>query len=210
MSTVTLPYGSYASAIDNDDPGAPWLSTTITLAVSSKSDYLWLSDFGFDIPLTATILGVEVEVTRYQNDAMGGDIEDDKIRLVLPGPGMDPEIPSPDNKALAGSWPTSSTAQVYGGATDLWGFTAITPLEVSSTPFGLYLKVKENGSGMSSDAIVDQVSITVHYNPDGLLGDLIASMLTSISSSTTAAQQAPGSVSVRSQSKTVRVTPYRH
>lgn len=211
MSSATLPNGDSSPMIDDADPGSPWMGQSVTLATSGKSDFLWFFDFGFTLDAGDLVQGVEVEITRRQDNGMGGNIRDSKILLTLPN-GMDPIQQSPDNKADTGlNWPTSNTAKAYGGASDVWGYSGINFSEVNHADFGILIKVQETGAGMSSDAIVDSATITVHYSPAAdLFADLIAAMLSSIGSSTTAAQQGSGQVSFRSQSKTVRVTPYRH
>lgn len=115
------------------------------------------SNHGFSIPALATITSIVVRVEKHQTPVTGSLIEDLAVRLYSSGAYLG------TNKAIAGSWPTT-TGQVfiYGGVSDTWG-RSWTPAEINSGDFGLGIWCKQNGSGVNARANVDYVSIRVCY-----------------------------------------------
>lgn len=124
---------------------------------STNSDFLDATTFGFNVPTSATINGVKVEIERSQ--AASGSVKDVTVRLLKAG------TATGDNKAdTTSSWPTSDTTATYGGAADLWGAT-LNASDVNATNFGVTLKVEGN-AGVDT-ARVDYVRITVYYTAAG-------------------------------------------
>src|SRR5688572_15414408 len=119
------------------------------------SRYLHASDFGFNIPGTATVNGVTVEI--YRNPLNANMIADSAVQLSVGG------IPSGQNKAIPGTWPVTPAYYVYGSATDLWGL-ALTPADVNSNLFGVFLKVFNTSGSFGVPAHVDHIRITVDYS----------------------------------------------
>jgi hypothetical protein len=110
----------------------------------SSTDVLNLTNYGFDIPLTAVIDGVFVEVagTSYATDIF--------IGLTVGG-------------SKSGAFPNGDTFAdyTYGSDTDLWG-TTITPAQVNSSSFGVEISGQNTHGG--SGASVDSVRITVYWH----------------------------------------------
>jgi hypothetical protein len=118
------------------------------------SDYLKATNFGFSIPVGATINGIVVEVDRYAQDPNA--VSDAEVKIVKNG------VIGSENKGAAGFWPTSdsNTYVAYGGSSDLWNETW-TAADINSANFGIVLSVSENGS--RGDVFVDHIRIVVYY-----------------------------------------------
>lgn len=142
----------------------------VTLASSGDvSHYLTASAFGFSIPSTATITGIEVSVLR--NCSLHAPpigpytpaIGDSAVRLIKAG-----TIQTPDKSGQA-AWPTTGNAQaaVYGGPTDLWG-GAWTPADINDVGFGFAHSVKALYTMAGGVwATVDNVVVVVYYTLPG-------------------------------------------
>lgn len=89
-------------------------------------------NFGFTVPNTATITGVEAQIERRRG---ASTCKDKTVTLV-----KENTVPFGSNKASSETWPTPiDVIKFYGGATDMWGLTTatLTPAIVNSTGFGL-------------------------------------------------------------------------
>jgi hypothetical protein len=119
------------------------------------SRYLHARQFGFAVPGTASILGIEVNIVRSAPAA--GIIRDTILNIMqsLSSIGTD--------RSAAGYWPATYTSQVYGGPTDLWGLTW-TPADVNAPSMTLQLKIANTDSSSVTGINVDFVSMTVYYS----------------------------------------------
>ena len=108
--------------------------------------------YGFTIPGTATIDGIEVIVGRRNSSSPG--VADNIIRLAKAGTAVG------DNKSTAVVWPSTEGAITYGSPTDLWG-TTWTPAEINASGFGATLNPLNTGNG--ENAAVDYHRIIVYY-----------------------------------------------
>lgn len=117
-----------------------------------ESDWLEASNFGFSIPLTATVTGVQVDVYKR---AIGA-ISDLDIRLIQGG------VPAGINHSIAGNWPDTTTDTTYGGPSDLWGLT-ITPAHVNSPAFGVAIAAQVTASQPANFAEIDYIQILVYF-----------------------------------------------
>lgn len=117
--------------------------------VSSASEYLKATAFGFAVPTGATILGITAEVERKANPVSPMD---SRAQLVKAG-----TIQATDY-ANADVWPTSDAYATYGGPADLWGDTW-TPADVNDSGFGFAFRAQ----GATGTANVDHIRITVTY-----------------------------------------------
>lgn len=124
---------------------------TVVAASSTLTHYLKATNFGFAIPVGATINGIEVQI---EKKSTLGTITDSSVKIVK----ADGSIGS-TNKALGTTWPTSDTTFSYGGSQDLWGETwAYT--DINDSDFGVVLSVS---LPMGETASVDYVKIIVNY-----------------------------------------------
>ncbi|MCB9284988.1 MAG: HYR domain-containing protein, partial [Lewinellaceae bacterium] len=123
------------------------------------SECLNVFNFGLTVPPGATILGIEVEVTRRQENGFL-DIVDYQVQLLDNGSEVG------DNKADAGTvWPKFSYGSAsYGGNADDWN-AGFTPSNLST--LGVRLRAQglnnPNYNLSSRNAYVDCVHVTVYY-----------------------------------------------
>ena len=122
------------------------------------SDYLYGDNFGFSLSTSATIDGVEFRFERSNAFSTDGDIEDHTVQLVNAS-----AVRFGNNKAVSGTWPGSLTlSTVYGGSTDLWGTTTLTPELVNDPDFGVQVRC-EVTSGFFLIGSVDYFELKIHY-----------------------------------------------
>ena len=139
------------------NPGGSY--TFVILNSGETSQYLKGSGFGFAIPAGATIDGLTVTMGRVSAGLWNGDeIRDAAVRISTDGTNF-----VGVNKAITGTnWPTSEGTATYGGAADTWG-TTLTPAQVNSPNFSVFLSVKNANSDYYRAACVDYIRITVTY-----------------------------------------------
>lgn len=113
-----------------------------------SSNYLLTDFFGFNIPSTGTITGIEVIVEN--SNAGVSDVHHFQSRIVKNG-----SIGSQDRVI---TWPSSDTANTYGGSSDLWGETWV-PSDINSSGFGFAIAV----SGSLASPTIDHIQVNVHY-----------------------------------------------
>lgn len=133
--------------------------------VSGPSHYLKATNFGFSIPSSATIVGIEVSIERSAASASPA-VTDNRVNLVLAGTIQSYNNADPDQ------WPTSDAAEIHGGATDLWNQVGLTPADINDSGFGCAL----SANMANNTARVDHITITVYYvEPTGAaLGGAVA------------------------------------
>lgn len=135
--------------------GAPY-ATALLRRTNLVSNYLKGTDYGFVIPSSATIQGIEVVINR-QSDLHNPSIEDNVVSLVKGGTIIDA------NRASTTNWPTSMGTATYGGATDLWEETW-TPADINSPDFGVVLSaLRQNNGNNDRTASVDYMQISVYF-----------------------------------------------
>lgn len=125
---------------------------TVVMLVTQVGHYLKVTNFGFTIPLDATITGVTVGIER--STTLTDSVVDNSVKLVKGG------TISGDEKAAGTNWPTSDTYATYGSATDLWGLT-LTPVDINLSTFGV--AVSPTASLLGATAQIDHIRITVDY-----------------------------------------------
>jgi hypothetical protein len=173
-STTTVEVGgnvtmTRATRSSNRNPSAAagWTSSSnvyssnntdasVVLAASAQSANLDVTGFGFSIPSTATVVGIEAEIERAASNA--NSIDDVDVLLLKAG------APSGSDKASGTDWGTSDSTRTYGASNDLWA-TTWTPAQVNAANFGLRLKVRNIITNANRTAFVDHVQITVYYQP---------------------------------------------
>jgi hypothetical protein len=123
----------------------------------ATSHYAIAKDFGFNIPSSASIRGVEVNATRRQQTVAFTEISEYSIKLVK-------------NSVIGGSdlvhnlepW-DSALATGWGGPAELWG-QSWSPSDINSSGFGFAFKVGISSDGSNSiSAFTDDVTIAVYY-----------------------------------------------
>ena len=108
---------------------------------------------GDPIPLTATIVGVEVR--HFKNEVGAGGITDNLIQLVKGG------IAQGDNKSVGAAYPTGGEAEaIYGGPSDMWGLS-LTPADVNAADFGTD-HIADGGIAFGT-ASINHIQMKIYY-----------------------------------------------
>lgn len=131
---------------------------------SNLSDCLHASNFEFDIPSNAKIVGVEVKIERHFS--YGGsngnqrEVRDYDVRLLnASGTTVGNNLAN-----INDDWPlTNDAVTAYGSSSNLWGAT-LTPAIINDPDFGLRLQVQRvNGNQGNPTARVDFIEMTVYF-----------------------------------------------
>ncbi|MBL4657447.1 MAG: hypothetical protein JKX73_05560, partial [Flavobacteriales bacterium] len=121
-STVTTSDNIYDSIVVNN------------MSNGQTSCYLEATDYGFNIPASAIITGIEVEIEKRTN-AVIGSIQDSSVRIILGGT---VQGVGSDHSNTA-NWPITDSIFTYGGPGDLWG-TAWTAADINANNFGVAIQ----------------------------------------------------------------------
>ena len=155
-----------ANALLNDDTSYSTLS--LSGPGQKVSEYLKGTNYGFNIPLNATIIGIAVTIGRSQNDVRSNrnDVKDLDVNLIKIGGSFS----SADYADTATEWPRSTGAipivpKNYGGNSDTWGETW-TPTDINHPDFGVSLRINTDEN---RTATVDYMRISVTYTIPGVL-----------------------------------------
>ena len=128
---------------------------------SSTTQYLKGTNFGFAIPTGATIVGILVEIERFQS-AGGGTMVDLEVKIVKADGTF-----GTTNKASGTNWTGTEAFFSYGGASDLWGETW-TSADINDADFGVVLRgTMTMGAETNVTADVDSMRITITYSEGG-------------------------------------------
>ena len=142
--------------------GGAVASAASNSAVFAQANYIRASNFGFSIPITATITGIEVEIGRHASQNQASPlraVKDAHLHLVKAGNQVGNDLA--DTSTI---WITSQYLAVsYGSSTDLWG-TTWTPSDVNDSDFGLrFAPQMADASGSTTSADVDWVGMTIYF-----------------------------------------------
>ncbi len=145
----TVSWSNIGNIYSNDGTYA-----TASIPKNEITNYIVGTDYGFSIPVSATIDGITVELYRYSG---ANKTQDSEIYLTKDGVST-----TGSNYAVGSNWGNSSwESATYGGAADLWG-TTWTPAEINSSNFGVMIAVIQGSNG-SVVAEFDYIRITVDY-----------------------------------------------
>jgi hypothetical protein len=123
----------------------------------TTTDPLRCLNYGFTVPLTAVITGIEVSLERRSSSVANGGSRDASLFLVKAG------VQAGNNGATATIYTTADLVEVHGGSANLWG-TTWTPAETNAANFGaVFTATKPSGAGAAHTISVDHIFITVHY-----------------------------------------------
>ncbi len=157
-----------AACVSLGGPGANWASpesaessNNVYASASvdgTVTDPLQCTNYGFDIPATATIVGIEVRVERKASNTNNGGSRDNSLNLVKAGTAVGA------NRATGTTYTTTDTVETHGSPTDLWG-TTWTPADINNANFGaVFTATKPSAAGGAHTVTVDQIQITVYYD----------------------------------------------
>ncbi len=154
-SIGTQSWGSRSKVSEQDNDSA----VALLWDSHNTSYYLKVTDFGFDIPDTADIKGIKVEVDRHATPETA-TVLDNSICLV-----KDESIVGA-NRSEGAAWPQSESDlyESYGGSTDLW-VSSWDPGDINNSGFGVAISAVLHSSP-AANAWVDHVRITVYYSVD--------------------------------------------
>ena len=131
-----------------------------TPVLPTVSDWIRCTNFDFDIPTTATITGIVVEIDRHASQDGQNSIRDNYIKL------RDSSGPVGDNRAITDWWDTSddNSYTVYGDMMDDWN-AGLLPIDINNNiDFGVDIAV-ENARD-SNTAYIDAVRMKINYTVD--------------------------------------------
>jgi hypothetical protein len=167
MSTVVTKLGSVAANL-NGSGTVNWNNLTNVLtnnnvyadavftSGSTVSEFLYVSNFAFDLPNTAVIEGIQATVKRKAT----GPVTDNYIGLIFPNAGSS-TITNPD-KGTGANWTTLNEIVIYGGATDLWNNTWSSAI-INDSTFGFAISADGDGS-LSNQAFIDYIQLSISYH----------------------------------------------
>lgn len=155
-NNIKLIDGTLATSIMSCSPGTDDATGDITA-----------SNFGFSIPGSSTIVGVQVTINRNSNiSAPQSHTKDILIQLTNSG------VIGDNKAALTVNWPGVLGVASYGGASDNWN-ASLTPTIVNSAGFGVVIAAIgtttniNGGSPVTVTAGIDYVQVTVYYQSGG-------------------------------------------
>lgn len=160
ISIGSLAWGGLGNAQGSDNSYAS-AGQLLGVLTTIQSNYIKCTNFGFSIPNTASICGIEVEVERHCSGLLiGSSVSDNRVYIVKNN------VIGGTDHALAGTWPSSDAYVNYGSSGDAWG-TTWAPADINSSNFGIAISAKASSglAGLFLTASIDHVKITVHYNP---------------------------------------------
>lgn len=144
--------------------------TLLGVLASAQTNYIQSSGYGFAIPATATVCGIEVRVERNAVGLLiGSSITDKNVFLTKAGAQVG------TNHASGAGWSGSDGVAVYGNNADLWG-TTWTPAQINAANFGVLFSAQMN-AGLASlllTANIDAITVTVHYDAGALPVEFIS------------------------------------
>lgn len=149
--------------VDWDIPGNVTASDDSYASASTFSGgeltyLLKVVDFGFSIPVGATIDGVEVTVER--SSLLTGTV-DARVNLIKNG-----VVTGVNHADTVTAWPGTDGVVTYGGPTDKWGLVLTRSFTNDSANWGCAMSVTL-GTGLGG-ANVDSVTMTVYYTVAGV------------------------------------------
>ena len=153
--SASTPAWSNASNITASDD--TYATAVFGVGAEGSTEYLRASGFGFSIPLTATITGIEVHVEGKRTGSLVTTIG--KVFLVVNGS-------QAGSEKLFSAFGTSDSTITSGSYNDLWGTRRISASEVNDPSFGVDVRwTLERIIDQTAETIsVDAISITVHYS----------------------------------------------
>lgn len=130
----------------------------------SANQYTWIlkcTNFGFSIPVDATIDGIVVSNKVYSNNS--NSYKDYRVQLYDDDGNL-----AGDNKNNSSFWPTTAANRNYGGATDTWNITP-TPAMINNSNFGVAHSARSSKSALGYN---DYIRVTVYYTEAAGGGDV--------------------------------------
>lgn len=121
---------------------------------STTTNYLYSSDYNFNIPNDSTIQGITARIQKRST----GTIKDHFVGLVYPdGTGISITFPGEQEND---NWTSLESTSNYGSSNIIWNRNW-TPTEINDGDFGVVISAMGE---INDTALIDICKITVHYN----------------------------------------------
>lgn len=128
---------------------------TSAVGFDFSSEYLSSTNYGFSLPSSAIINGIEVRVERKSST---GFAYDSSARIIKGG------TVTGDENATYMDWANTDTIVTYGGSANLWG-TTWSASDINASNFGFAIAASDSSD--SSTLSVDHITITIYYTDSG-------------------------------------------
>jgi hypothetical protein len=136
------------------------LATTVPAGDVENSNFIYVQNFGFNIPANAIVCGVTVKIERKQQgaDNINTFVKDNSVQL------LKNSVIDGNNRAFPWNWNNFYSNVVHGSTSDTWG-TTLTAADINSPNFGVAINVmmQSNCCDQTMSADIDHVSLTVFY-----------------------------------------------
>ena len=129
---------------------------TVILTPGQTSQYLKVTNFGFNLPVGATPVGI---LFSYEAQGSGNNLRDEFIRLVKGGAVVGNNYAN----VMLNWFEGADKARTRGGEADLWG-TTWTRAEINASDFGVVLSCRNVHATSNRTASVDHITLTVYYS----------------------------------------------
>ncbi|MCX6804306.1 MAG: HYR domain-containing protein [Candidatus Diapherotrites archaeon] len=154
IGTINWVNPSGAQYLDNS------FATINIIGNSEVTQYLKVTNFGFNIPANAIISGIVVSVDRNESGSTGR-VFDNSIKLVNNG------VIVGTNKSIGSEWLSESTYvkgaySFYGGINQDWG-QDWNFANINNPNFGVVISARHDGTDDFRNISVNHVMITVYY-----------------------------------------------
>lgn len=147
---ITVNDSSYATA-----------AMRANVSQTRQTRYLIASNFGFTIPVGATINGIVVEILRSATTTSKSPMD---LLIQLTSDASNTGLAG-DDKSSASVWPTTDAFATYGSSSDVWTFSP-TVSKVNGSGFGVAIRGTIGSGGKTSVTMqVNFVRMTVYYTP---------------------------------------------
>ena len=155
-----LSWSSPENAADSDTSNA-----SVALSGTGSTTYIKATNFGFNVPLNATIIGINVQIQKSVSGGTTGHVQDSSVEIVKGG-----VISSGLGRSDSSYWPSAEAYSSYGKKNggsdnypiDLWDETW-TPVDINSSGFGVAISAKGSSAATDVTANIDDIRITVSY-----------------------------------------------
>ena len=157
-SIGTLSWNNLSNIISSDNARSS-AGFLIGLLSPTSTNYFLATNFGFNVPSTSNICGIEVMIERKaQGLALLSSITDNEVKIVKAG------IITGNNYNINSNWTGSDINVTYGANNDNWGETW-TPNDINSSNFGIAISASliPGLAAIGFSAQIDHIEITVHY-----------------------------------------------
>ncbi|HLY72208.1 MAG TPA: T9SS type A sorting domain-containing protein [Puia sp.] len=168
-TTGTLTWSNTANAKTSNNQYAS-VNIFLSALSSTNTKYLTAENFGFNIPATASICGIQVSVEHLASGIIGalgitlGSVSDNSVMIIKNG-----AISGSEHKS-ATPWTETNSTATYGSSSDTWGILNWLPADINAADFGVGISANLSALvGVALGANIDYINVTVSYLDPGIL-----------------------------------------